>query len=384
MPITALDRGVDALQIRWENGTTSRFHYIWLRDNCPSGRHPTVGERTLDTVTIPLDLAPQEAHIGSDGKLYVIWANDGHESAYDPAWLRTHAYDADVPVAPHYYPTYWTTDRIAHRLPEAHYHAVMHDDEALLAWLCELREWGFTIVRGVPAEAETVTKLAQRVAFLRDSNFGKLFDVISMPNPNSLAYTSHKLNAHTDLVAREAQPGIQFLHCLVFDAEGGASLLVDGFAAAEELKRRHPDDWHILTTTPVTYRYQDKETDIEARFPMIRLDAEGAYFEIRYSVQLLAPLAIGYDRVLPFYRAYQNFSRILRSPEFEFKFRLQPGDCEVFNNRRVLHGRDEFNPNSGPRHLQGCYIDTDDFLSRLKVLERKGQDFRLNLGLPLR
>jgi gamma-butyrobetaine dioxygenase len=40
-----------------------------------------------------------------------------------------------------------------------------------------------------------------------------------------------------------------------------------------------------------------------------------------------------------------------------------------FDNYRILHGRAEFDPGSGPRHLQGCYVDRDDFLSRLHALE---------------
>ena len=40
-----------------------------------------------------------------------------------------------------------------------------------------------------------------------------------------------------------------------------------------------------------------------------------------------------------------------------------------FDNYRILHGRSAFDPNSGHRHLQGCYIDRDDFLSRIRTLE---------------
>jgi gamma-butyrobetaine dioxygenase len=42
----------------------------------------------------------------------------------------------------------------------------------------------------------------------------------------------------------------------------------------------------------------------------------------------------------------------------------------TFDNRRVLHGRTAFDPNSGPRHLQGTYLDRDLVLSRLRVLDR--------------
>jgi len=44
--------------------------------------------------------------------------------------------------------------------------------------------------------------------------------------------------------------------------------------------------------------------------------------------------------------------------------------CVVFDNRRVLHGRTEFEPN-GHRHLRGCYVDRTEFQSRLRVLARE-------------
>ncbi|HEX6387080.1 MAG TPA: TauD/TfdA family dioxygenase [Anaerolineae bacterium] len=381
MRIHSYSLGSDALEIHWENGRSNQYHYVWLRDNCPTARHPVVGERTLDPVAIPLDIAPADVKVAEDASLHVTWANDGHQSHYSPVWLYQNAYEPEARVERRFKPTLWSTEMLADYLPEVTYESIVADDEGLLTWLRLLRQYGFTIVRGVPTEPGMVLKVAERISYLRNTNFGILFNVESMPDPNSLAYTAVKLNAHTDLVSREAQPGLQFLHCLVFDAEGGESILVDGFAAAEELKRRHPDDYEILTTVPVRFRYQDKETDINFKSPVIRLDADGDYFEIRYSTALLAPLDIDPSLVKPFYKAFQNFSRILRDPRYEFKFKLQPGDCEVFDNRRVLHGRDEFNPQSGPRHLQGCYVDTDDFLSRLRVLERQGRDFRESLSI---
>jgi gamma-butyrobetaine dioxygenase len=40
----------------------------------------------------------------------------------------------------------------------------------------------------------------------------------------------------------------------------------------------------------------------------------------------------------------------------------------VFDNRRVMHGRDAFDSSSGMRHLRGCYVDRTEFQSRLRVL----------------
>ncbi len=42
----------------------------------------------------------------------------------------------------------------------------------------------------------------------------------------------------------------------------------------------------------------------------------------------------------------------------------------VFDNRRVLHGREAFDPASGYRRLLGCYVDRGEWDSRIRVLSR--------------
>ena len=69
-----------------------------------------------------------------------------------------------------------------------------------------------------------------------------------------------------------------------------------------------------------------------------------------------------------FYNAYRKFAELLHSDKFTVKFRLKAGDIFCFNNRRILHGRTEFDPNSGHRHLQGYYMDKDDIIGRLNYL----------------
>jgi gamma-butyrobetaine dioxygenase len=49
---------------------------------------------------------------------------------------------------------------------------------------------------------------------------------------------------------------------------------------------------------------------------------------------------------------------------------MEPGDIFSFNNRRVLHGRTAFDPNSGHRHLQGYYMDRDEIIGRLNYLKK--------------
>ena len=69
------------------------------------------------------------------------------------------------------------------------------------------------------------------------------------------------------------------------------------------------------------------------------------------------------------YKAHHRFGKLLHDKKFQINFRLEPGDIFCFNNRRLLHGRTEFDPNSGNRHLQGYYMDRDEIIGRLNYLK---------------
>jgi len=53
-----------------------------------------------------------------------------------------------------------------------------------------------------------------------------------------------------------------------------------------------------------------------------------------------------------------HFWALLREPRFQRRLRLEAGQAIVFDNRRVLHGREAFDPSSGGRLLQGCSLST--------------------------
>ncbi|MCE2482674.1 MAG: TauD/TfdA family dioxygenase [Alphaproteobacteria bacterium] len=47
------------------------------------------------------------------------------------------------------------------------------------------------------------------------------------------------------------------------------------------------------------------------------------------------------------------------------------GEVVGFDNSRVLHGRTALDESGGRRHLRGTYIDRDELLSRIRMLERR-------------
>ena len=362
--------GPRSITVNWEDGHVSEFHYSWLRDNCLCHAcwHPQAQERLLDVLVMTPELIPSAVRKDSEGILIIDW--DGHESNYDPVWLRQHCYSASERAKRMVEPILWDST-LAANLPKVSYESIMSGDTGLTYWLELISKYGFALMHGGPAIPGEIAEVVQNIADLRATNYELVYDVHSIPDPNTLAYTAVELKPHNDLTNRYASGVIQFLYCVESTATGGDSILVDGFSAAEEFRRRDPDGFSLLTSTPLPFRFQDQNTDIQSKAPIIALDLEGNILQVRYNHSLLAPLDVQSELIETIYAAYRTFTLIVRDPEFQVKLRLEPGDMMAFNNLRIMHGRSSFNPQSGRRHLQGCYIDIEDFQSRLNVLERQ-------------
>jgi gamma-butyrobetaine dioxygenase len=359
--------GADAVTVTWDDGETSAFHPLWLRSECacPECRSRVTLERTFDHFRLPLGLTPTEVGATAEGALRVLWPPDRHVSLFDPGWLWSKSRPHSAPPAP----TPWRAE-LAHALPVFEHAAIMTDDRALHAWLVALRDVGLALLRGVPCEPGEVDRIARRISLPRDTNFGVVFDVITKVDANSNAYTSIELPGHVDLPTREYQPGFQFFHCLENPAAGGESTYVDGFAVAEHLRREDPDSYRLLCETPIGFRFYDQVSDYAWRAPVIGLRPEGEPREIRFNPWLTEPLEAAPDRFAGVYRALRRFDELARDPRFQVRIRLDAGTMSAFDNRRVLHGRAAFEEQGGRRHFQGCYVEREEVISRIAVLER--------------
>jgi gamma-butyrobetaine dioxygenase len=334
----------------------TQFHPLWLRDNCqcPECRHES-GQRLLDTRSLPDDLSV----VTVNG--YEVSFSDGHTSVFDPDWLRTNAGEPS-PTARRL----WGAE-IQNELPAAHYEEVAAGGEPLRRWLAWVDELGFAILTGGPTEPETVTRTAELFGFVRETNYGRLFDVKTVVNPTNLAYTGLGLGAHTDNPYREPTPTLQLLHCLASSADGGENTLVDSFRVAQDLTQ---EDFALLASTPIRFRYADLDTELEAEIPVISLDARGGVQAVRYNTRSAQPFRLRVDAVGRYYEAYQRFGRMLEAPEYRIQFKLGAGDLFIVDNLRVMHGRTGYAATGGERHLQGCYADRDGLRSTLAVLSR--------------
>lgn len=358
--------------LQWQDGAVPPWHLSndWLRDNChcASCRHPGNGQKLYAIVDLPDDLHAAAAQLQPDGGFQVRWS-DGHVSAYSATWLRAHALSEAARLARQVAPTLWTRALQA-RLPVADWPDLLADPARELEWLEHYAALGFGLLRQVPVEPGQVALVGDRLGFVRVTNYGRLFDVKSVPNPTNLAYTAVGLGVHSDNPYRHPSPGVQLLHCLESEAPGGDTLLVDGFHAAEILRREDPAGFALLSRVPMNFRYADAGTELRARQTLISTDMDGVVRAVHFNNRSADWLDAPADLAQGWYAAYRAFARILKRPDLELVFRLAPGDCVVMQNDRTLHGRTAFDPGRGRRHLQGCYIDGDAMESRRLVLRR--------------
>ncbi len=364
--------GARTVDVAWDDGRTSRYHFRWLRDMCPCNEclNPITREQLLDISTVPESIAAVSADIDAAGALVIAWSDNQHSSRYHPGWLRHHDYSnrAAAAVASTEITT-WGRE-FAEHIPTFDGGAVLGSDEALHAWLIALRRYGLARLRDVTTESSAIERVAARIGVIRESNFGRVFDVRSQPDPVSNAYTPVGLLPHTDLPTRETQPGIQMLHCLQNTARGGESVMVDGFRLAETLREEQPAAFEVLTRIPIDYTNRAQDSDYRWRAPMIALDDAGAVTELRPGVSLRAPVDAPFDEMDALYDGIQAFVRYTCDARLRAVFPIRPGDLLAMDNRRVLHARNSYETSSGERHLRGCYLDRDELLSRIRVLER--------------
>jgi gamma-butyrobetaine dioxygenase len=359
------------LRVTWADSHASVFDSLWLRDNCPEDRHPATGQRLVDIVDLPTEPILRSVWQPDDHSFEVSWIDDSRSVRFSADWLRSHCYCSAHRQFRAPIPVLWRGS--AASIARLRFPDVLSSPSKRQDWLESLIRYGIAFLSEVPCNQGQVLAVAALAGFVTETNYGKIFDVRPVPDPNHLAYTDAELGLHTDNPYRDPVPGFQFLHCLQSSDEGGESQFVDGFAVAADLKAEDPEAFAILDSTPVSFTFQDTDTFLENARPVIACDLRGQVIAVHYNNRALAPLSIPAGRMLAFYRACRLFSQILREPHYEMRLRLEPGDLVAFHNHRVLHGRTSFQNRNVQRHLQGCYVSQDGVLSALAVLQRNGE-----------
>ncbi len=356
------------------DGHMLRFPAVWLRDNCPCAEclDPGSGQKLNDVTALPDGLAVRGAEDTGES-VVVTFAPDQHRSTFLRSWLAAHAldddHDGDGDGRTEDDKELWLPADLD-RLPEDSWPRYLGERADRARALDAVLRWGFVLLHDVPAEPGMVLEVVASFGFVRETNYGRLFDVRIEPRPGNLAFTSRRILPHTDNPYRDPVPTVQLLHCLRAADDGGNTGLVDGFAAARELRTTDRETFDIIAGTPVPFGYRDKSTELRASQPLIQLSPRGRIRGVRFNNRSAQPLRRPYPEVTAFYAAYRRWAGLLARPERQLNLRLAPGDCLIFDNTRVMHARSAFSVTGG-RHLQGCYADLDGLASTLAVLRRE-------------
>ncbi len=371
--ISKIFQNSSGLEVEWSDGEKSNYNFMWLRDNCPTARDKYSRHRMFNLLKVSANIKPKKFKINEEGKLEIEWNEGNHTSRYDQKWLRENCYtlkNKQKYVSPYHL---WNSsfEKDLESINIEH-NEIISSDKGLVKWLELLHEKGIAIVKNAPTEKKSAFPILNRISHTRETFFKTPFEVINISKPNNSAYTALGLKNHIDLPWFENPPGYQFLHCLINDTKGGDSSAVDGFAVANYLKKNEKEIFETLVRIPLKFKDNDYTQNTIRHFhaPAISLNKDDDFNDIRFSVATMDTLDCHPDVMEKVYKAHHKFGNLLHDDKFVIKFRLEAGDIFCFNNRRVLHGRTEFDPNSGNRHLQGYYMDRDEILGRLNYLKK--------------
>ncbi len=214
--------------------------------------------------------------------------------------------------------------------------------------------------------------------------------------------------------------------------DGGESLLIDVMAAAHTFRALAPEYFDILSRCNATFVKQRNGACMTYTRPHIQLSSNytscggggnsggqrGEIVAVHWAPPFEGPLTIAPDLIEPYFRAYAAFELMVDKSidpkqrsvsagielelamnlskyahEYTWEYRLKPGEMIIFNNTRMLHGRQEFqerekgsastkpknvcNGNGDTmmhtRHLVGAYTNIDDSLNCYRVILKKNR-----------
>ena len=379
------------IELQWSDGTTSRYHYVWLRQQ---HFHPAIGRSDQDVdANFRLPDEPESLVAGEcrldDDHLVIFWSNDGAETRHALDWLKWNAYDEGHRRRRKAELVTWTGVQASQFIWHS-WDEVMSDDDALWELFATVRDRGLVRLSGAPLEEGAIARLAGRFGPLRVTDYGAIGDIRSIPSAagrftNIGASGHHRLGPHTDEGWRYAQPGIAFHLCLEQAPAGaGAAMLIDGLLAAERLRENDRETFEFLTRSPLRFAAaRNPEERYFSHGRLIVTDQDGDIAGVRFSDRTLGVQDLPADLIEPAYRSLRAFAKELYAEDLIYRHPLAPGEMHVFDNHRVMHARASFDPEMGPRRIQSCAVDREDFHNNLRQLaERLGHLEDAHMILP--
>ena len=358
-----------------KGNNTQRFHAIWLRDNAQDSetRAPGNGQRLTALRDIPKDIRVSQAQV-IGRSVEVTFAPEDKTVVFQSDWLANLAYDARAARL-----RGWLEEDVAlwnsglqDAVPTQSLATLEKQDDRMRSWISDVVRYGFGKITDGPTEEGALFRVVDLFGYVRETNYGRLFEVRTEVNPTNLAFTGAGLQAHTDNPYRDPVPTVQVLYCLESSATGGENMVIDGFACAKRLQEENAEFFDVLANYCAPFEFSGESgVCLTARRPMIELAPDGELIGVRFNNRSLGAVTdVPFEQMETWYAAYRRFGEIIDDPAMEVAFRLEPGEAFIVDNTRVLHARKAYS-GTGTRWLQGCYADKDGLRSLRHSLLRQ-------------
>src|SRR2546421_4883888 len=89
--VRAMVAAPECLTIEWQDGRTSEFASLWLRDNMCEDRDPHSGQRLVDITDLPEKPRIRSA-AAAQGVVRIDWEEESRSACFELDWLAAHAF----------------------------------------------------------------------------------------------------------------------------------------------------------------------------------------------------------------------------------------------------------------------------------------------------
>ena len=185
------------------------FTKEYLRDHCPCPKciHETTRQKIYSSGASVVSRAIiDHIHMQNDG-LHIFWACDvnkgDHQGFYDLNWLVQHSSPSNVfqkNINHIFKPFHWDESILPLNDLWFDYADYMRRDESLLDLLSNLSVYGLAFLQNVEHSSKSVVNIAERIGSIRETFYGRTWDVTSTAAAKNAAYTNAFLDLHMDLL----------------------------------------------------------------------------------------------------------------------------------------------------------------------------------------
>ena len=106
---------------------------------------------------------------------------------------------------------------------------------------------------------------------------------------------------------------------------------------------------------------------MRSRQTVIALDARGDVTGLTISRHMADIFDLDQTMLDAYYPAFCRFGRMRQEDRYMMRFLMKAGECMVFDNHRIVHGRSAYSAGSGSRYLRGCYTDRGEMRSTYRA-----------------